>query len=107
MKTLALALGLILACTAAVAYGRTPAEIDREQAHKSYLELDRIKHLVARDAKRMEHAKRVGDTAGEAKWKAEMDKHNAQARKQKRKVIADRRKADASEERERLARQSK
>ena len=105
MKLLALTLALLLACGSA--YAKSQAELDREQAQKSYLELDRIKHQVARDAKRMERAKHAGDTAGEAKWKAEMEKHHAQAKRQKRKVVADRKRADASEERERLARDAR
>ena len=104
MKVLTLVLGLVVA---SAAFARSQADIDREQALKSERELDRIKHVVARDAKRMEHAKKVGDTAGEAKWHAEMEKHHAQAKRQKRKVIADRKRADSSEERERAARQSK
>jgi len=104
MKALVFLLSLLIACSA---LARSQAETDREQALKSERELDRIKHVVARDAKRMERAKHAGDTAGEAKWKAEMDKHHVQAKRQKRKVIADRKRADASEERERAARQSK
>ena len=77
------------------AFAKSQAEVDHERAVKGEQELDRIKHLVARDAKRMEHAKRVGDAAGEAHWKAEMEKHHAQAKRQKRKVVADRKRADA------------
>jgi hypothetical protein len=105
MKTFLIAFALFFACGGALAASQ--AEIDRERALKSEHELDRIKHLVARDAKRMEHAKKVGDTAGEAHWHAEMEKHHAQAKRQKRKVVADRKRADASEERERAAREKK
>jgi len=105
MKTLALMLALLLA--GGGAYAKSQAEVDHERALKSEQELDRIKHLVARDAKRMERAKKAGDTAGEAHWHAEMEKHHAQAKRQKRKVIADRKRADASAERERLAREAK
>ena len=87
---------LVLALLAALpALAKSQAEVDHERAVKSEQELDRIKHLVARDAKRMEHAKRVGNAAGEAHWKAEMEKHHAQAKRQKRKVVADRKRADA------------
>jgi len=105
VKILALTLALLLAFGSA--YARSQAELDHEQALKSERELERIKHLVARDAKRMERAKKAGDTAGEAKWHAEMEKHHAQAKRQKRKVVADRKRAEASEERERLARDAR
>jgi len=107
MRTLLAAAILSLLCAAPAAFGRTQAEVDHERALKSEQELDRIKHLVARDAKRMERAKKAGDAAGEAHWRNEMEKHHAQAKQQKRNVNADRKRAERSEERERLARESK
>ena len=92
MKKFIFILGLL---AAAPVFAKSQAEIDHERALKSEQELDRIKHLVARDAKRMERAKKAGDAAGEAHWRAEMEKHHAQAKRQKRKVVADRKRADA------------
>jgi Xaa-Pro aminopeptidase len=106
MRTLLAAAILSLLCAAPGAFARSQAEIDRERALKSEQELDRIKHLVARDAKRMERAKKAGDTAGEAHWHAQMEKHHAQAKRQKRKVNAERKRAERSEERERAAREA-
>jgi len=104
MRILVLLLGLLAALPV---FAKSQAEVDRERALKSEQELDRIKHRVARDAKRMERAKKAGDAAGEAHWHAEMEKHHAQAKRQKRKVEADRKRADHSEERERIAREAK
>jgi Xaa-Pro aminopeptidase len=101
MRTLVFLLGLL---AVSPVFAKSQAEIDRERALKSERELDRIKHVVARDAKRMERAKRAGDTAGEAHWHAEMEKHHAQAKRQKRKVESDRKRAERSEERERQSR---
>jgi len=105
MKPIPIVLSLLLACGAALA--RSQADIDRERALKSEQELDRIKHLVARDAKRMERAKKAGDAAGEAHWRNEMEKHHAQAKRQKHKVVADRKRAERSEERERVEREAR
>ena len=103
MKILVLLLGLL---AAAPLFAKSQAEADRERALKSERELDRIKHLVARDAKRMERARKAGDSAGEAHWRNEMEKHHAQAKRQKHRVNADRKRAERSAERERLARES-
>ena len=103
MRILVLLLALLAAFPA---FAKSQAEVDRERALKSEQELDRIKHLVARDAKRMERAKKAGDTAGEAHWRNEMEKHHAQAKRQKHKVNADRKRAERSEERERAAQET-